>query len=494
MTLSILLPLCVALPMCGAIVSALLTSHRWLALWSITVALIQCVVAAWLFIALAKTTTATLSYPLAGWHAPLGIDLYADSWTALFIALSASIALLLTLYSSVYFTQSAISRSFWPLWWWLLTGLNALWLAADLFTLYITLEVMSLAAIALVAVTQTTSALHAALRYLLVSLLGSLCYLFGVSLLYRAFGTLDMLQLASAITAQPISYAALVSITIGLLVKTALVPVHAWLPAAHAVAAAPVSAMLSAVVVKTTFVLLLIFWGTLFAPLLASYAWQLLGALGAIAIIYGSIQACRASRLKYLVAYSTVAQLGYLFLLFPLIGSGQPQLVVSAVVATIYFMLAHALAKATMFVSVGTIQQLSGDDSVAHSYQNMARAPLNIIVFGIAGASLIGLPPTGGFIAKWLLLSAALEAGDGWLVAIIVVGGVLACGYVFKVLQYALHSDGAVPPRADCSLAARGLTACGIVLAVMTVALGFLANAIIALITDHATVLAVLPS
>ncbi|MEN8176324.1 MAG: proton-conducting transporter membrane subunit, partial [Pseudomonadota bacterium] len=198
---------------------------------------------------------------------------------------------------------------------------------------------------------------------------------------------------------------------------------------AHASAPAPVSALLSALVVKASFYILLRLWLEVF-PVTAAGPGQLLGLLGAAAVLWGGLQALRQTRLKMLIAYSTVAQLGYLFLAFPL-GS------TIAWQGALYLLLSHALAKAAMFMAAGNILRFGGHDRIADLDRVAQRLPLTVTAFALAGVSIMGLPPSGGFIAKWLLLEAAMRSGQWWWVIILILGGLLAAAYIFKVIGYA---------------------------------------------------------
>ena len=261
-----------------------------------------------------------LRYAVGGWGAPLGIDLYVDGLSLLMLLLTTLVGLAISIYSSGYFNDDK-AKHFWPLWMLLWGALNALFLSADIFNLYVTLELMGLAAVALVALAGGADALAGAMRYLLVSLLGSLCYLLGVALLYHSFGSVDIVILGQRMEPSPAVWVAVGLMTAGLLLKTALFPLHFWLPPAHASAPAPVSALLSALVVKASFYILLRLWLEVFPVASASMdqsLGQLLGLLGVTAVLWGGVQALRQTRLKLLVAYSTVAQIGYLFLAFPL--------------------------------------------------------------------------------------------------------------------------------------------------------------------------------
>ncbi|MFQ5488823.1 MAG: proton-conducting transporter membrane subunit, partial [Gammaproteobacteria bacterium] len=190
-------------------------------------------------------------YAVGGWGAPLGIDLYADGLSLLMLMVTAALGLGISVYSTGYFERKR-SAVFWPLWLFLWAALNALFLSADIFNLYVTLELLGLAAVALVALAGGAEALISAMRYLLVSLLGSLFYLLGVALLYHSYGSVDIAILAERVEPSPAVWAAMGLMSAGLLLKTALFPLHFWLPPAHANAPAPVSALLSALVVKAS--------------------------------------------------------------------------------------------------------------------------------------------------------------------------------------------------------------------------------------------------
>jgi multicomponent Na+:H+ antiporter subunit D len=319
-------------------------------------------------------------HAIGGWGAPLGIDLVLDGLSMLMLLLTAVIGVAITSYAHGYFQPSQDDRQeseawhqynyFWPLWLFLWAALNALFLSGDLFNLYVTLELMGFAAVSLTALTRTPQVLRAAMRYLLVSLSGSLMYLMGVVFLYAGYGSLDIVTLSQAVsldlinpTLDPTLTAAAALITVGLAMKTALFPFHFWLPPAHANAAAPVSALLSALVVKGSFYILLRSWIMIFHPLADSYIPLGLSLFGAAAILWGSFQAMRQPKLKMLVAYSTVAQLGYLFLLMPILlrpGAGQRE----ALGGIVLFLIAHALAKAAAFLSAGNILYATGERSV----------------------------------------------------------------------------------------------------------------------------------
>ena len=447
------------LPLVGA-VSCFLWPRRVVLLGLVTA---LCVVACVAGLGWQVVEQGVQRYAVGGWVAPLGIELYADGLSWLMLMVTALVGLGISVYSSGYFNRDNAIH-FWPLWMFLWTAMNALFLSADIFNLYVTLELLGLAAVALVALAGGADALTGAMRYLLVSLMGSLAYLLGVVLLYHSFGSVDIALLAQRVESSPTVWAAVGLMSAGLLLKTALFPLHFWLPPAHASAAAPVGAALSALVVKASFYILLRLWVEIF-PLSGTALGQLLGLLGAAAVLWGGLQALRQTRLKMLVAYSTVAQIGYLFLAFPLMSS-------IAWKGALYLLLSHALAKAAMFMAAGNIVRFGGNDRIADLDRVAQRLPLTLTAFALAGVSIMGLPPSGGFIGKWLLLEAALRAGQWWWLIILILGGLLAAAYVFKVIGHAFTKP-AVTHEAR-PVAAR-MEWAALVLAVVAILLGLFA-------------------
>lgn len=380
------------------------------------------------------------SHAVGGWGAPLGIDLYADGLSAILLLLAQVVVLLLVLYARAYFVAHPEGASyFWPLTGYLLAAMNALFLSADIFNIYVTLELLGLAAVGLVAARGGTKSVGAAMRYLLANLMGSGLFLLGVALMYGTYGTVSVAVLAPLIEAEAPSavFVGVGAMLVGLLLKTALFPFHFWLPPAHGEAPAPVSALLSALVVKASFYLVLRLWLHPFAPLVTMVAAQLLGFLGMAAILWGSAMALRQTRLKMLIAYSTVAQIGYLFLLFPLVTVASQAAAESALQGGVMQVVTHALAKAAMFAAAGTMILSLGRDDIAGLGGVASRLPLSMFAFAIGGITLAGLPPSGGFIAKWLLIDGALNSGQwGWVV-VMISGGLLSAAYVCRVLRQA---------------------------------------------------------
>lgn len=412
---------------------------------------------------------------VGNWELPLGILLRADGVARLLVPATSACFVAVGLYAWHDFSprsgaETAHAHTFWPMLYLMWGGSNAGYLTTDLFNLYVTIEMVSLAAVAMAAM----GSLAAGLQYFLVALVGSLAYLLGVALLASHYDTVDATLLATRVQPDLPTLLAISVMTAGLLVKTALFPLHGWLPPAHAAAPAPASALLSAVVVKLGFVIILRFWFEAFAAVVQPAATQLLGGMGALAILYGSIQAIRQDRLKPLVAYSTVAQLGYLFLAFPLIANSQNPAAPWA--AVLVQAVAHMLAKAAMFLAAGLMLKAVAGDRIS-DLAGLARAmPLSVAAFALAAISLIGLPPSGGFTAKFLLLDAAIEQGSMVATVVLVIGGLLGAVYLFRPLSVAF-SGSAVPVVVKAEAPLR--VAAPLALAALAIGLGFAGMALI---------------
>lgn len=389
--------------------------------------------------------TGPQQHALGGWDAGLGITLRADALASSILLMAFVVFTAASVYANTYFSSAQQRSRFWPLWLMLMTAIAALLLSGDLFNLYVTLELLGLSAVALTALSDNRGSLQASLRYLCIGLLGSLVFLAGVALIYTAYGTLDLQQLSQVISAEPAAQVSVALLSAGLIIKSALFPMHFWLPSAHGSAPAPVSAALSALVVKVALYMMLRLWLDVFDPVITATASLLLAALGAIAILWGSWQALQAQRLKLLAAYSTLAQLGYLFLFFPIIMAlPAGPMRDTAFTALLLLALTHGFAKSALFLSAGVIQQHAGHDRIADLGGTAQALPLTIFVIALSGVALIGLPPSGSFIAKWQLLTASIHSGQGWWIAVIATGSLLASAYTFRLLGHAFGPGDSV--------------------------------------------------
>src|SRR6516165_643102 len=471
-----LLVLAIVLPISGVLLSLVLGGRH---AERITLIVMPAVLAVALAIAAAVWRTHNvLQYFVGNWNPPLGVAFRADGLSAAIMLTAALLICGIGLFARGQFPSPQQAELRAPLVFWTLLlavwgALNAVFIGGDLFNLYVALELLTFAAVPLVSLDGRAETFAAALRYLLFALLGSILYLLGTGLLYGAYGTLDIALLSGRIHAGPVAWAAVSLMTAGLLAKAALYPLHLWLPPAHAGAPAPASAILSGLVVKAPFFLVIRLWFDIMPRMPEPAAAQVLGILGAAAILVGSVVALRQARLKLLIAYSTVAQIGYLFLMFPLAirpETGHPWSA-TAWTGGVLQAISHAFAKAAMFMAAGLIAEALGHDRIERLAGAGRALPITVFAFGLGGLSLMGLPPSGGFIAKAMLLTAAVSEGQWWWAVVVLAGGLLAGGYVFVVLARALaDASEPVPPLVTIS---SGRQAIPVALALCAVLLGF---------------------
>jgi multicomponent Na+:H+ antiporter subunit D len=423
---------------------------------------------------------APLVYLLGGWAPPLGVALRADGLSAVMLAVTAVVICAIGVFARADFsTPPGVIEARAPFAFWILLlviwgALNTVFLAGDLFTLYVALELLTFAAVPLVSLDGRAETLQAALRYLLFALLGSVLYLAGTVLLYGGYGTLDIVLLSQRVNAGPATLVAAALMTVGLLAKTALFPLHLWLPPAHAGAPAAGSAVLSALVVKGSFFIVVRLWFDVMPALPGFAATQLLAGLGAAAILFGSVVALRQERLKLLIAYSTLAQIGYLFLMFPLaFSAGSAQLESGgALTGGLLQAISHATAKAAMFMSAGLMYAALGHDRIT-ALGGIARAlPISVLAFALGGVALVGVPPSGAYLAKELLLQSAVGTEQWWWMVVIQAGGIFTSGYLFLVLAHALApADAPVALRVSVprigEAAALALALCSLLLGLL---------------------------
>jgi multicomponent Na+:H+ antiporter subunit D len=393
----------------------------------------------------------TLVYLLGGWAPPLGIALRADGPAVVMLLAVAVVVCGIGIYARADFgtplgvRESRAAFSYWLLLMAVWGALNLVFVSGDLFTLYVALELLTFAGVPLVCLAGSGETLRAALRYMLFALCGSVLYLLGAVLLYGGYGTLDIPLLADAVQPEPIARTALALMTAGLLAKTALFPLHIWLPPAHGGAPAAASAVLSALVIKGSWFLVVRLWFDVMPGVVTLPSAQLLGALGAMAIVIGSVVALRQERLKLLVAYSTMAQIGYLFLMFPLAfdATGSVLMHGAALTGGLLQAVSHATAKAAMFMAAGLVYAALGHDRIA-DLAGVARAlPVTVLAFVLAGIALMGVVPSGAYLAKKLLLDAADGSGQWWWTIVLQGGAVFTAGYVVLVLVNVLRRRSA---------------------------------------------------
>jgi formate hydrogenlyase subunit 3/multisubunit Na+/H+ antiporter MnhD subunit len=432
-------------------------------------------------LAVQVATQGTLRLELGGWAPPLGIALAVDGLAASLLAMAAlvvaGVALVARHTMAPDMAGPRAAFGFWPLMLMLWAALNVVFVSRDLFNLYVGLELLSLSAVALVAIGGKPEAIAAAIRYLFFALAGSLLFLAGVVLIYAGHGTLDIDLIAGRIPAPPDALA-LGLMTVGLMVKTALFPFHVWLPPAHAGAPAPASALLSALVPKASFVIMLRLWFEAMPDQATDAALLIIALMGTAAVIWGSLRAMSKNRLKLIVAYSTVAQIGYLFVAFPLASNGASDGATGvpwsagAWNGAVFLAISHGLAKAAMFLAVGQWIAVTSSDRL-EDLRGMAQAvPMTVFAFALAAITLTGLPPSGGFTGKYLVMTAAFASGQWVWALVMALGGLLAVVYVYRPLALMFTPSQGTDQRPHDTLPPRSQQAVPLLLAGASVLLG----------------------
>jgi multicomponent Na+:H+ antiporter subunit D len=436
---------------------------RWIALGALALTLALAV------LTLVRVSTGgALHTHLSGWPPPIGIELVADRLGALMAVMLGGVGLVTvaggigpvreelegreTLYYSCVLLVAA--------------GLMGIVVTADLFNLFVHLEVASLAAYALVGA-GGRGAPRAALAYLIIGSAGASLYLLGVGFLFAATGTLNMGDAAALLpAAEPrLVLVGTLLVVAGLGVKMALFPLHTWMPAAYQLAPVGASAFMAPLFTKISAYALLriLFWVHGEALLRGGAALELLAWAGAAAIVAGGVLAFVQSDLRRLLVYSSVGQMGIVAL-----GVGLAN--TAGLTGAVLHIVSDALMKGVLFLAAGVALLRFGVSRVDDLSRLRGRAPWTAAAVTVALLSLVGVPPLSGFFGKWYVLSGTLQEGRFAFTAALLLGSLATIGYAFRILErlFFAPGDGGHGPREGSALT---VGAC-VVLAAAVVALG----------------------
>jgi len=425
----------VVIPLLSAAICLLIRSPRLA--WLIAMAASMAAAAISILLALQVATTGPISYAIGGWPAPWGI-VYEIDWVGAFVLIIVSGTAATV---SVYAKRSvdaeidtARQPVFYALFLLVIAGLLGIVATGDVFNLFVFLEISSLSSYALISMGRDRRALTAAYRYLVMGTIGATFYIIGVAFLYMSTGTLnmaDLRELLPLVSDSRAVVAAFVFITVGLSLKLALVPLHLWLPDAYTYAPSVVTAFLAATATKVAVYALIridltIFGGTEFFTRLPLR--EVLLVLAVTAMVVASLIAVYQRDAKRMLAYSSLAQIGYMVL-------GIGMATVTGLAGGIVHMFNHAITKGALFLALGCAVYRG----IGTSFDDLAglgrRMPLTSAAIVIAGLSLIGVPLTAGFISKWYLAVAAIEAG-AWLLVVTILGSsLIAVVYVWRLVE-----------------------------------------------------------
>jgi len=385
-------------------------------------------------------STGTVSYAMGSWPAPYGIELVVDSFSAVLVLVvtAASTAGLLIAPNRTDDDTKPDRQLFYATWLLALAGLCGIVISGDAFNIFVFMEISSLAMYVLIAAGSERLALSAVFKYLVMGTIGATFYLIGIGLIYMMTGTLNLADMSARLgpvgDLKPV-LAAGGFITVGLALKAAVFPLHTWLPNAYTHAPHAVTTFFAACATKVSLYVMLRFDFMVFQGNLPGHISQFatfILPLALLAMVVPALVAVREPQLKRLLAYSSVAQTGYV-----LFGAGLISL--AGLTGAVFHLFNHAVAKGTLFVAVACLATRGIPLTITGISGVASRMPWTMGGFTLAGLSLIGIPGTAGFISKWYLVNAALEQGAAGiaLVSVLLGSSVLAVFYIWKIVEAA---------------------------------------------------------
>ncbi|MBU1863809.1 MAG: monovalent cation/H+ antiporter subunit D family protein [Candidatus Omnitrophica bacterium] len=431
-----IIPLYVAVPLTGAFLIALSRGKiKWLP--DFFGALITFILLCLSVYAIKLTNTyGMLVYSVGGWKPPVGIALVMDSLTIFMLVTVNLVAFSIALYAINYMEKFTSKWKFYTLFLLMLAGMNGVLITGDLFNLFVFLEIASVASYALVAFGTERHELEAAFKYAVMSTVGSLFLLLGIVFLYSFTSTLNMADMARELASRgehDIIIMVSILFIMGFGLKAALVPFHAWLPDAHPSAPAPISAMLSGVLIKSlgVYTLFRIFYNVFGVSSSISSVFMFLGALS---MVVGVFLAIGQWDFKRLLAYHSISQIGYVVLG---IGLGTPL----GIIGGLFHLFNHSVFKSLLFLNSGAVEYATGTRDLKQMGGLSEKMPVTSSTNLIASMSIAGIPPFNGFWSKLIIIIAAVEAGRYGYACWAVLASIMTLASFMKVMKYAYYGS-----------------------------------------------------
>lgn len=376
-----------------------------------------------------------ISYDLGGWGLPWGIELAGDYISVILVITVSWIGFLAIIYSRAYVRNLLFQPKqqvfYYSLFCMLIGAMLAFLLAGDLFTMFVYLSVFSLSGVALIAISGENQAIWASFRYLLLSTTSGIFVLLGIAFLYYFVGTVNLVELSrrlGGITHAASVVTALSLIILGFSIKSALFPLHVWMPDAHAYAPSPVSAMLSGLVIEM---------GAYGMVRAIFFLFQLKGGgdigvvlcwMAAVAILYGAIAANFQQDLKLIFAYSSVSQIGYIIMGISLASS-------FGLLGGLLHIVNHAVMKSALFLCAGALFYKTGWRTLRQLEGMGKQMPFTAGALALVGIAMIGVPPACGFVSEWYICLGAIEADRTVFAIIMLLGSVLSTVYYLRIVN-----------------------------------------------------------
>jgi len=382
-------------------------------------------------------------YEVGKWSIPLGINLVLDGLSSLLLLAISIVSAAAMLFSARYMEQYTAKAKFLCLFLLMIAGMNGVVLSGDIFNLFVFLEIASLASYALVGFGCEHEELEASFKYMVLGSIGSIFVLFAVALVYGNTGSLNMAYVSKAIQGTGLNPGlafALCLFVAGFGLKAALVPFHAWLPDAHPSAPAPISAMLSGILIKTLGIYALVRVVFNVFGISVQMGWILV-VLGLLSMIAGAFLAIGQGDFKRLLAYSSISQIGYVVLGIGLGGlilarDGNVAWASLAILGGLFHLVNHAVYKSLLFLTSGSVQMSTGTRQLKQMGGLAEKLPFTRATCTIASASIVGIPPFSGFWSKLILVIAAVQAAFYWVAALIVFVSLCTLIMYLKVQRY----------------------------------------------------------
>jgi multicomponent Na+:H+ antiporter subunit D len=427
-----ILPLFIAVPL-GAAFLILILAKLWRGAAS-PVAFLASLCLAVLSISVVGQEAGT--YRMGNWPPPWGIVMVSDGLSTLLLLTISIIGFLVILFSFRYMNRYTAKPKFYALFMLLVAGMNGVVLSGDLFNLFVFLEIASIASYALVAFGCEHEELEASFKYLILSGVASTFILLGIAILYSLTGSLNMADVSRSIGGLHSNSAVLFSMALfimGFGLKAALVPFHPWLPDAHPSAPAPISAMLSGVLIKAlgVYVLIRLIFNVFgVSPVVSS----VLMVLGGLSMVVGGLLAIGQDDLKRLLAYSSISQIGYVVVALAL---GTPL----GIVGGLFHLINHATFKSLLFLSSGAIEYGTDTRKLSQMGGLSKRMPVTTSSAAVGFLSISGIPPFNGFWSKLIIVVALVQANHYVLAAVAVAVSFLTILYFMRVQRNLFFGD-----------------------------------------------------
>ncbi|MBN1576284.1 MAG: monovalent cation/H+ antiporter subunit D family protein [Chitinispirillaceae bacterium] len=378
---------------------------------------------------------APLIYKVGGWFPPVGICLVLDSLSCFMLVIVNSITLIVTIYSINYMERYTAKNKFYALFLLMLAGMNGVIVTGDMFNLFVFLEIGSIASYGLVAFGTEEEELEASFKYMIMGSIAGLFILLGIGLLYSYTSTLNMADMAQVVSEKSgsklIGFVSVLFL-VGFGLKGALFPFHWWLPDAHPSAPAPISAMLSGLLIKALGVYALI--RVFFSVLDATSLLPVLMVLGTMSMVIGVFLAVGQWDFKRLLAYHSISQVGYIMLG---IGLGTPL----GIMGGLFHLFNHSMFKSLLFLNSGAVDYATGTRNLKELGGLRERMPISASTSMVASMSIAGLPPFNGFWSKLIIIIACVNAGRPVYAAWAVLASIMTLASFMKVQKYVFFGE-----------------------------------------------------